>query len=690
MNRNRNRLGFSFDAASARDVSPERTCPADHVPRETKKCVFTVGLLINHIDDSFQTDVFNGVAGFAEHHNCNLICFIGGELNSPNENRTYQNAVYRLAGVYNVDGIIGLSNSLFSYVSKDRMIGFYNAYFPLPAVSIGIDLGDTPCVRIDNQGGLRDLLTHLIEVHRVDDIAFIAGPDHNVDARSRLDTYREVLTAYSIPLRENLIVPGTFTKASGAKAVWTLFDVRRESCRAIVAANDHMAIGALRELQARGIRVPEDVMVVGFDDIPECLAMKPALTTVRQPDEKLGYRAAEILYERLQSRESKERVKTVFPTELVIRQSCGCRGERAAGMNATGGTARVEGRAGDGASWSGEQFHTLLEIAEALLVISDWEKLKTLLQAYLPQLGVRSFYLSLFEDRQGCPPQCFSNMHVAIENNKIIETVKNDTRYLTGELIPGGLKGGRRKTYLTMNLYSRFKQLGFVMYDVEQASVSLLEKLTMEINNMINRMDFEQGRFLLPSAGNSGCVGKNQNLEKYGKSKPQSGRSIEYYKKIVFLMEKKKLFLRPDMSIGLLSKITRIPQHNISYIINTYADMNFYRFLNRYRIKAVLALLRENPQKKVIDIAFEAGFKAKSTFNKFFKDYTRVSPSEYVKMQGDVRPTFSEHADAGPGERRGDRPVRTRKKSKTLKARENAGETTVRRRKNHGAEPSVV
>jgi DNA-binding LacI/PurR family transcriptional regulator/GAF domain-containing protein len=263
------------------------------------------------------SDLWTGVIDRARELDANLICFPGGTLNFP----PIQNAIFRLLTSDSVDGLI-IDSAVGDRVSQQEFVRFVDRYHPLPMVSVGFVREDIPHVAIDSTKGLRDVLVHMIGIHGRQHIAFVRGPETNPVAEERYRTYEQVLTEYDIPLDPALVVPGTFLPEAGAQAVRVLLDERRVEFDALVAANDNMAIGALTELQVRGVRIPLNVAVAGFGDSESATTLNPPLTTVRQPVYEQGRLATEMLLERLSgARVSRE---VVLPTELVVRRSCGC------------------------------------------------------------------------------------------------------------------------------------------------------------------------------------------------------------------------------------------------------------------------------------------------------------------------------------------------------------------------------
>ena len=125
-----------------------------------------------------------------------------------------------------------------------------------------------------------------------------------------------------MPFNPDLVVSGNYLGPAGAEAVRLLLDERKVKFEAIASANDEMALGAITALQERGLRVPDDVSVVGFDDLEEAKFASPPLTTIRQPLYEQGRRATEMLLALMAGEDVPSYV--TLPTELVIRQSCGC------------------------------------------------------------------------------------------------------------------------------------------------------------------------------------------------------------------------------------------------------------------------------------------------------------------------------------------------------------------------------
>ena len=201
----------------------------------------------------------------------------------------------------------------------------------LPVVIVAGDtaMRGADVVSADNWSGAHALVTHLVAEHGRHRLFHVDGPATAPDAQARRLAMQAVIDAHPGTVLTGSF-SGRFTVHSGSEAAERLLaDAASASGAdgslpdAVVCANDQMAIGLLRTLTARGIRVPDDIAVVGFDDIFPSSLCDPPLTTVHQPMRAIGERACDRLIERIGDPSLRPKVE-VLPTELVLRSSCGC------------------------------------------------------------------------------------------------------------------------------------------------------------------------------------------------------------------------------------------------------------------------------------------------------------------------------------------------------------------------------
>ena len=218
----------------------------------------------------------------------------------------------KVDGLLIAEGIVG-----------SQQLARLSARLPIALVAGSPDESHVDVVDADNRAGTKALVCHLVEQHGRTRLFYVAGPSDAPDARVRQSAFEEVLAEHPDATLAGSF-DGRFSAISGRDAAREILArPRRELPDAVVCGNDQMAIGVMRELVAGGVRVPGEVAVVGFDDIYTGTLLAPSLTTVRQPMRLLGERACSRLLERIADPSLPPRVE-LLPTELIVRESCGC------------------------------------------------------------------------------------------------------------------------------------------------------------------------------------------------------------------------------------------------------------------------------------------------------------------------------------------------------------------------------
>jgi LacI family transcriptional regulator len=265
----------------------------------------TIGIVVQDISSPFFDEALRGVDDGLKGTGYTSV-IVSGHWNAGEEEDRI-----RLLLARKVDGIILLSGR----ISDEAVVRFSNRR---PIVSTGRNIHTKNSIgfKIDNEYGAFIAVNHLIQLgHRR--IAFVAGPANNTDAGERMKGYQRALTEANIALDENLIVEGDFHEACGLIAVNHLFETRQQFT-AIFAANDLSAYGVRLGLYRKGIRVPDDISLVGFDDLPGSAYTAPPLTTVHQPLYDIGRIATHALLGIINGTQSHWEVP---PLELVVRET---------------------------------------------------------------------------------------------------------------------------------------------------------------------------------------------------------------------------------------------------------------------------------------------------------------------------------------------------------------------------------
>lgn len=216
------------------------------------------------------------------------------------------------------DGMILLNGFLPFRDSSGRPIS--RVQHPIVVVSERIPNCQFPTVGIDNVGAAREVIQFLAQAGH-QRIGYIGGPADNVLTKQRLQGYCEGLSALGLSQGKELIAYGDFSIESGRAATRLLLHVAPRPT-AIFASNDEMAVGAIIELKSLGLRVPEDMSVVGFDDIEFSVSYDPAITTVHQPRREMGRIGMNLIIDLLENRPL-EKSEVVLEHELIVRRSTG-------------------------------------------------------------------------------------------------------------------------------------------------------------------------------------------------------------------------------------------------------------------------------------------------------------------------------------------------------------------------------
>jgi DNA-binding LacI/PurR family transcriptional regulator len=275
------------------------------------------------MNNEYEWAIWRGVRAAVEERGGSVVGFAGSSIEDPDPEHHARCAVFDLIDRTSFDGILCVSSVVGHYAGVARTEAWLGRW-GLPVSSIG-PAERIPTVVIEDGSGITNLMQHLIAQHQLRRIALIQGSPSNAEAKRRLAAYLGALAAHGLKHDPKLVLTGDFTAASGARAIGELFDlnqVRASEVDAIVASNDYMALGAMEELARRRITVPDQMAVVGFDDIAPARVTSPPLTTVRQPLEQLGREGALRLLDQLEGKPVSGSL--TLPTELVLRRSCGC------------------------------------------------------------------------------------------------------------------------------------------------------------------------------------------------------------------------------------------------------------------------------------------------------------------------------------------------------------------------------
>lgn len=270
-----------------------------------------IGLLVPNLDNSYVGTIMRGVDQALVHANYELMVY----------------TTHRRAGkesLYVKTIANGLTEGLLlvaPILQSTYLDALREQNFPYVLIDQADNTENSSVVDSTNWQGAYDATCHLAQLGHTR-IAFITGSHAVQSAGDRLQGYQAALSDCNIPLKAELIVEGDFQHRSAYEAAKQLLDKVNPGPTAIFASNDLSAFGAMDAIRERGLRIPEDISIIGFDDIPQASLVYPKLTTVRQPLEQMGRVAVKMLLEHIEN-PSRPPQRITLATELILRDSSG-------------------------------------------------------------------------------------------------------------------------------------------------------------------------------------------------------------------------------------------------------------------------------------------------------------------------------------------------------------------------------
>ena len=229
--------------------------------------------------------------------------------------------IYNLPDFSTFDGVIVGLDTIHNQDTVDNIVGKIR-HADIPCVSLNVYVDGFMYVKMDNGDGIREIMEHLIERHGVRQVFHIAGPKENNDADERLTAVSDVCRRYMIPFDEEHYLRGNYTNRSGYEIMDRFLKENRELPDAFVAANDLMAVGAISRLNEAGYKVPDDVIVTGYDNSGYAEVHRPGLTTVARGEKSCGILAYELLESYVHNGIRQD--STFIQGKAIFSGSCGC------------------------------------------------------------------------------------------------------------------------------------------------------------------------------------------------------------------------------------------------------------------------------------------------------------------------------------------------------------------------------
>lgn len=282
----------------------------------------TVAFLTRSLIDATGTNMWRGIVNTCKENNMPVITFRGPVLN-----KGAGSIIYYLIQDDVFSGLISWASSEIS----DDMLHFYDKFKKTQLICLTFKVPGKPVIYADCRKGMLELMSHLIEKHGLKKIAFIRGPVNHTYAKERYEAYREALEKHNISVNEDLISePGAWNIEAGQKGVQAFLDRglklgKSGDIQAIVCVGDNVAIGAQEFVLSKGLSVPDDIVICGFNGTEDASCCNPPITTVEMPFSGLGEKAGEMIVNALHGKQIPQEFH--YETSLKLGESCGCKSE---------------------------------------------------------------------------------------------------------------------------------------------------------------------------------------------------------------------------------------------------------------------------------------------------------------------------------------------------------------------------
>ena len=458
-----------------------------------------IGFLIHLMDAGFGKELFNGISMYCKENGMQLVVFPAHTIDWPFGKYGYQDAVLlEFIKRNNLDGLIIEAGMQCSFCGKEQFEkSFINAMRPLPMATFAVDFDGIPLVQGDNGHGLEALTEHLIAVHSCKKFMLLTGPEENPDSIIREHSVRNVLKKHDIEIAPDSVVRGNFFGSSAVSILEKYLEEHKKfDFDAIICFNDIMALSTVHFLKEHGIRVPDDIIVTGFDDSFVSSFDQPTLTTVKTSLPPQGYAAAKKIHELIKNEKAGSYEE--YSTVAVFRQSCGCIKEDDFSFNAYDEQMRK-------ISWSKEfqrlrerrglflegDFARIRDIVSVMLAVKSFDDFESALKASFAMLGIDKAAIILYDKK--IENLRTSNFSIP-EKAKLVYAFDSETGFKTTErvefnprekFLPFKNFDDAVTAFMLKPLFLREKQIGYIYFTSGTYTGSIFDMFCMQISNAL-------------------------------------------------------------------------------------------------------------------------------------------------------------------------------------------------------------
>lgn len=282
----------------------------------------TIGVFAENMSSEVQHKVCDGIIREAMAKGYNVALFSSqGSYGQSHLFCVGDMQIFQLPPYEDLAGAILILDTMDQKENSQKVVNIVKSRCRCPVISIRMTIPGIPTVLVDNLTCLEGVIRHVIEFHKPKRVCFMTGPKDHFDAIERLNSFKNLMEEYHLPIDDHQIFYGDFWTLRAAEAC-DHFLSGPEKPDAILCANDHMAVSVASELIKRGYRIPDDIIVTGYDGLDYGLSFSPSITTAEAPLEEMGQKSVQLIDAKLTRGVTP---RTVFmKSKLCLRESCGC------------------------------------------------------------------------------------------------------------------------------------------------------------------------------------------------------------------------------------------------------------------------------------------------------------------------------------------------------------------------------
>lgn len=462
-----------------------------------------IALFVGEVSAEYQSDVTGGIIEEVRKQGYSLHIFNNFGSYSPNVFHGYgEKSIIQIPDLASYDGVILAGDTFNVEGMYEELTEMLQEHTNCQVVCLRREDPRFPTISTENYAPVCNMVEHFIQVHGFRRICFMSGKREMLDAQLRLKAYRDTMEKYGLPVTEHMVFYGNYWKNMGEEALDWFLEEGKPLPQVIVCANDYMAMSICNALQKKGIQVPEQVCVSGFDDVEEASVSIPALTSIRVNYRDMGRKAVYMLENLWRGREAHEGIDSV---EIVskFRGSCGC----AESIDAEAVTKLFHRKEQlQRALYHGSSMHVDLENTDTFRALMNVGR------AYISVARFERIYICMCDEQERQEEKAAKmgqyTEHMILRNvMNMKEDIPHEERFLRGELLPEAYRREGEVLYIS-TLHERNDCFGYVVLTTDSpdelryqfqtwiASMSMsLAKLQMYTENQaLNEMRQQYGR----------------------------------------------------------------------------------------------------------------------------------------------------------------------------------------------------